>query len=68
MTKISKNVIRRIGKDIGVDRISAESVDILQQQISEYTVKLLSDCKDFAVHDKRVTVQKEDVMLLLSKL
>jgi histone H3/H4 len=61
--KVAKNA----GKEVGADRVSLSAVKELKNYLLEVADKIAIDAVNVAHHAKRVTVKKEDIILVTRK-
>ena len=72
MNHIKKNTIRKIARELGIDRISEEALEKLSEITENYIKELLKTAIKLMNHAKRKTIKKEDIQtakeILSSKL
>lgn len=61
--KIAKNA----GKEVGANRVSLSAVKELKNYLLEVADKIAADAVTVAHHAKRVTVKREDILLVTRK-
>jgi len=62
-----EKVMKRAGKEVGADRVSASAVEELRDVLLEIAYKIAKDAVAVAHHAKRVTVKREDIVLAIRK-
>ncbi|MFH8132530.1 MAG: NFYB/HAP3 family transcription factor subunit [Candidatus Aenigmatarchaeota archaeon] len=62
-----EKVAKKAGKEVGADRVSLEAVKELKNYLLEVADKIASDAVTVAHHAKRVTVKREDIILVTRK-
>ena len=72
MNHIKKNTIRKIAREMGIDRISEEALEETSRIVEEYIREILKTAIKLRDHAKRKTIKKEDIQtakeILSSKL
>jgi len=62
---VSKSIVKKIGKEGGINRVSPKAIDLVQEEATKYVLKLLAWGQTYAGHAGRRTVRKEDIIMAL---
>ncbi|MEM5794029.1 MAG: NFYB/HAP3 family transcription factor subunit [Candidatus Aenigmatarchaeota archaeon] len=62
-----EKIAKKAGKEVGADRVSLEAVKELKNYLLEVADKIAIDAVTVAHHAKRVTVKREDILLVTRK-
>ena len=65
MSEIPKAPVARLMKRTGATRISNDAIDVMNEAIEDYSLKLAFKAKDYAQHAGRKTIKADDVKLAL---
>ncbi len=58
-----EKILKKAGKEVGVDRVSLSAVKELKNVLVEISNAIAADAVAYAHHAKRVTVKREDILL-----
>lgn len=65
MSEIPRAPVARLMKSVGASRISGDAVDLMNEAMEDYGIRLASKANEFARHAGRKTVKADDVKLAL---
>lgn len=65
MSEIPRAPVARLMKSVGATRISGDAVDLMNEAMEAYGLKLASKANEYAHHAGRKTIKADDVKLAL---
>ncbi|MFW9779149.1 MAG: histone family protein [Candidatus Heimdallarchaeota archaeon] len=68
MVEIPNSSVDRIIRKGGAYRVSKSAIEILQQELEEYGIRISELAVEIAMHAKKKTVEGDDIRLAIRKL